>query len=133
MFIFILVCSTEIISQENTNDNFELGKGIPKITYYGTNDYNAYSQNWAVVQDSAGIMYFGNGWGILTYDGTSWSLLNLPNNTTVFALAIDKKNKIYVGAEGEIGYLDANQHGELSYVSLLTFLKKKIGIFPSVE
>ena len=97
--------------------------GNPKITYYSTDDYKAYSQNWAVVQDSAGIMFFGNGNGILTYDGTTWNLITLPNEAAVFALAIDRNNRIYVGAESEIGYLEADKFGRLYYVSLLPKLK----------
>ena len=99
--------------------------GIPYITYYGEDDYHAYSQNWAIVQDSTGIMYFGNGWGILSYDGSSWNLITLPNQTTVFALAVDKNNRIFVGAEGEIGYLESDQKGQLQYVSLLRYLKEE--------
>ena len=126
LFIFLFLFSSEIISQNFArNNNDVLGTGTPKITYYGTDNYNAYSQNWAIVQDSAGVMYFGNGWGILVYDGTRWDLISLPNQTTVFALAIDKNNRIYVGAEGEIGYLEANQKGQLHYVSLLPYLKEE--------
>ena len=124
VFFLILICLIEINAQTH-EQKLDLGTGIPQITYYSTDDYHAYSQNWAIVQDSAGIMYFGNGWGILTYDGRSWSLITLPNKTTVFALAIDKNNRIYVGAEGEIGYLESDQKGRLHYVSLLPYLKEE--------
>ncbi len=117
--IFKLSAQPENIRFNHITTNDGLGPGLPKITYYSTDDYKAYSQNWAVVQDSAGVMYFGNGSGILTYDGTSWELINLPNQATVFALAIDNNNRIFVGAENEIGYLEADQYGRIYYVSLL--------------
>ena len=116
-FNFLFVKQTGAQSS-SSNINQALKTGNPKITYYSTDVYNAYSQNWAAVQDSTGVMYFGNGNGILTYDGTMWNLVTLPNEAAVFALAIDKNNRIYVGAESEIGYLDADQYGRLYYVSL---------------
>ncbi len=123
LFIFLFLLSPKVISQNFARHNV-LGTGIPKISYYGTDDYNAYSQNWAVVQDSTGVMYFGNGSGILIYDGTNWDLITLPNEAAVFALAIDRNNRIYVGAESEIGYLDADQYGKIYYVSLLPKLNE---------
>ena len=123
LIIIFLFVNQSSAQSSSTNINQVLKTGNPKITYYSTDDYNAYSQNWAVVQDSTGVMYFGNGNGILTYDGTTWNLITLPNEAAVFALAIDRNNRIYVGAESEIGYLEADKFGRLYYVSLLPKLK----------
>ena len=123
-FVFSLFSVKANSQIRNQDIKGVLGSGIPQITYYSTDDYHSHPQNWAAVQDSAGIMFFGNGNGVLTYDGATWDLITLPNEAAVFALAIDKNNRIYVGAESEIGYLDADQYGKIYYVSLLTQLKE---------
>ena len=119
LFFNFLFVNQSGAQSSSTNINQLLKNGNPKITYYSRDVYNAFSQNWAVVQDRIGVMYFGNGNGILTYDGTTWNLITLPNEAAVFALAIDRNNKIYVGAESEIGYLEADKFGRLYYVSLV--------------
>jgi hypothetical protein len=35
----------------------------PFIRNFPTEEYKAYSQNWAMVQDQRGIIYFGNQYG----------------------------------------------------------------------
>lgn len=98
--------------------------GFPFTTHYPTDQYNAHYQNWAISQDKNGLMYFGNGDGVLVYDGTTWELITLPNQSSVLALTLDKNGRVYVGAVGEIGYLEADSVGQLTYISLLQFLKK---------
>ena len=39
--------------------------GFPFIQNFSARDYNAHQQNWAVVQDPRGVMYFGNVAGVL--------------------------------------------------------------------
>jgi len=109
----------------------ELGK--PFITNYAEHDYNGYSSNWAIVQDQRGVMYFGNGndlgngHGILEYDGVSWNLIPLPNKTTVRSLAVspEEGGRIYVGAVGDIGYLEPDSIGQMKFISLLPSLDEK--------
>lgn len=87
--------------------------------FFGTRDYHAHPQNWAIVQDDRGVMYFGNGAGVLEYDGVSWRLIRIPNKTTVRALAVDQDGTILVGAMGDFGYLAPDSTGTLRFVSLL--------------
>ncbi|MCS6821798.1 MAG: SpoIIE family protein phosphatase [Microscillaceae bacterium] len=95
----------------------ELGK--PFLHNYPRKEYNAASQNWAIVQNSKGILYVGNDDGLLEFDGTTWRLIEIPNHSAVRSLAIDKNDRVYVGASSEIGYLAPNEIGKLQYVSLL--------------
>ena len=96
--------------------------GRPFITNYSPKDYNAHPQNWAVVQDERGIMYFGNSNGVLEYDGISWRMIPSQNNAYVQALAIDGNGRIYCGGGGNIGYLSPDSVGRLQFVSLLDYL-----------
>ena len=66
-------------------------KGLPFITNYPIKDYQAHPQNWAIIEDNRGIMYFGNSICLLEYDGVKWRKLNFGNNTLIRSLAKDKK------------------------------------------
>ena len=90
------------------------------IQNFSPKDYGgAHAQNWAVLQDQRGIMYFGNGVGVLEYDGVAWRLIPVSNQTIVRSLEVDENNRIYVGAVGDFGYLAPDAAGQLSFVSLL--------------
>ena len=78
------------------------------------------SQIWAIVQDTRGVIYAGGGGAVLEYDGASWRRIPLPSLVAVArSLDIDAAGRIYVGAVNELGYLEPNAAGEMSYVSLL--------------
>ncbi|MGV3765131.1 MAG: ligand-binding sensor domain-containing protein [Chitinophagaceae bacterium] len=96
--------------------------GIPNITNYLKQDYNAGRQNWAIAQDKHGIMYFGNNNGLLSFDGAFWRTYPLPNATIVRSIAIDADERIYVGGQGEFGYFFPGKNGELEYTSLKKML-----------
>ena len=96
--------------------------GSPFIRNYSPKEYNAHSQNWAVIQDNRGIMYFGNVDGILEFDGYNWRRIQLTNYSMVRSLAIDKNGTIYVGAVGELGCLTPSQDRNITYKSLLPLL-----------
>lgn len=99
--------------------------GSPLIQNYTDNDYGTESpQNWAIVQNNKGIMYFGNTEGVLEYDGKKWRLIKTTNNSIPWSLAIDSKGTIYVGAVDEFGYLAPNTQGKPVYVSLCSKLKE---------
>ncbi|MFH1320499.1 MAG: SpoIIE family protein phosphatase [Bacteroidota bacterium] len=100
-------------------------KGYLPTLNYSPLEYNARPQNWAVVQDKRGIMYFGNNECILEFDGVKWRLIKTLEESTVRSLSIDDGGRIYVGALGEFGYLAPDSVGKLKYYSLLEFLDKK--------
>jgi len=95
----------------------ELGK--PILTAWLPKDYGADTQNWAIVQDDRGVMYFGNNRGILEYDGVSWRLIQFPNKSVCRSLAKDASGRIYAGGVGDFGYLAPDSMGQMRFVSLL--------------
>jgi signal transduction histidine kinase/ligand-binding sensor domain-containing protein len=96
-------------------------KGLPLIKNYTPEMYNAQGQNWAILQDNNGFMYFGNTDGnVLQYDGVNWRQIPVTNGSIVRSLAIDSINKIYVGAQNEVGYLVPDSIGQYQYISLLS-------------
>ena len=106
--------------------------GIPNIVNYSKMAYQAGSQNWNIVQDKKGIMYFANNEGLLSFDGTYWRTYPLPNKTIVRSVAIGDDNKIYVGGQKEIGYFSSGANGDIVYTSLNKLLNKNDNDFADV-
>jgi hypothetical protein len=74
VILFFLAFTVSINAQINKN-------GIPFITNYTTDDYFAEPQNWAVVSDKRGVLYFANNNCILEYDGNEWQKISVPADT----------------------------------------------------
>lgn len=108
-------------------------KGKPFIRNYSFKEYRAHPQNWAIVQDRRGVMYFGNGMGVLEYDGVNWRLIELPERERVNALTLDSSGTVFVGADQEFGYITPDASGALQYVSLARRFAEKIPPFVVVN
>ncbi len=106
--------------------------GLPRIINYGTDDFLGATQNWDIEQDSRGVMYFANGAGLLTFDGSHWQLYTLPNKTIVRSLYISDDNKIYVGGQGEFGFFEPDATGSLQFVSLKSMIPKSYNQFADI-
>jgi signal transduction histidine kinase/ligand-binding sensor domain-containing protein/ActR/RegA family two-component response regulator len=90
--------------------------GMPYITNFPPDAYKASSQNWSIVQDKRGVMFFANNNGVLEFDGTEWRFISMPN--TVRSLAIDNNGRIFVGADGDFGYIQPDSSGTYHFQSL---------------
>lgn len=80
--------------------------GLPLLKNFKPKDYNAGTQNWALLQDKNGLIYAGNNVGVLEFDGVHWRVLATTNQSVVRSLALGADNRIYVGAKGDLGYID---------------------------
>ena len=107
-------------------------KGLPFIDYYAPSDYRAGSFNFNVIRDSLGIYYFSNDDGVLIYNGVDWNLIKVTKEKSVYWLQQDTEGTIYVGSDGEFGYLKASETGELTYVSLMDLIDPKYHDFGAV-
>jgi len=106
-----------------------------KIDYYSPRNYGKgrEANNWAVVQDKNGVLYFGNAGGLLQYDGVNWVFIPVKNQSSwVKSLAVSDDNIIYVGAQKEFGYLAPDKSGKLTYISLSDQLKDDKISFSSI-
>lgn len=90
----------------------------PLVQAYPPSAYGAATQNFSAVQDPRGILYFGNFDGVLEFDGVNWRTLALPGREVVFSLAVSGDRRVYVGSQGEIGYLEPQGFAGMRYVSL---------------
>lgn len=90
----------------------------PFVINYAKSEYGGDNQNWSVSADEAGIVYFGNNAGMLSFDGSNWQLYNLPDESVVRSLKAGPKNRVYVGAYEEFGYFETDDEGRKTYISL---------------
>ncbi len=126
--IFITICFILI-----TCFSFAQETGTPFITNYPQNEYNFHNQNWGVVKDNRGVLYFANGNGILEFDGTDWRRIFVENRYRVRSIAIDDNGIIYVGASGAFGFLAPDSLGKMQYNSISANYDTAIlKVFPNI-
>ena len=92
--------------------------GRPQITNYSYHDYGAGPINWSVIEDDQGIMYFANGQGVLQYDGANWTLIRNEGGQAARSLTKDEDGVIYVGFNGDMGFLQPDAKGIMQFMSL---------------
>jgi len=120
-FVFIWIFSVITVSTlyAQTPPTY-LESGLKTMEYYAPREYGGNGQNWTVVQDSNGFMYFGNTDGfILQFDGVHWRKIKIDNESIVRSLYITENGIILVGAQDEFGYLKTDHLGRLVYQSLI--------------
>src|SRR5882762_5711013 len=96
----------------------KLETGRPAIRNFLPSEYQAHDQNTGAVQDSHGLVYFGNRNLVLQYDGETWRQIPVPNADLIHGIAIDRNDRIYVGGFNELGYIDNRSRTEKIFESL---------------
>ncbi|MCX6302155.1 MAG: SpoIIE family protein phosphatase [Bacteroidia bacterium] len=110
--------------------------GVPFVKNYSTQITQGSEQNWCIARDAFGNMYFGNqDRGVICYDGTKWSSIQIKDNPRIYSLAADKRGIVYVGGAFEFGYLHPSEKGTTEYVSLSERIDSvpKIQVISSIE
>ncbi|MDI3319411.1 triple tyrosine motif-containing protein [Pinibacter soli] len=105
--------------------------GLPSISNFSRQVYEAGKQTRCIGQDRRGIMYFANDDGLLVYDGTYWNTYQLPNKSIVRSLMIDN-DRIYVGGQQEFGYFYFDSNNALVYHSFKDIIPPKENEFTDV-
>lgn len=80
--------------------------GQPFVQTFDRRDYRGHAQVAAIAADAQGILYFGNYAQVLVYDGVQWDRIPIPGATFVRSLAVDRQQRLWVGAAGALGYID---------------------------
>lgn len=91
----------------------------PLVRTFTPDDYDAGTQNWALLQQKNGWIYAANNYGMLEYDGSRWKLYGIGNSTVVRAIAVDTAGTIYAGGTDEFGVFRPNAYGTQEYHSLV--------------
>src|ERR1700693_5077321 len=116
-----LVLFATLVAAQSTvlRAGFNPETGSPVFQHYSSDEYGASPQNWTIAQDRRGVMYFGNTDGVLEFDGQSWRLIRLKNGSIVKSVAVGQQGKVFVGGQGDFGFLSPDQTGTEQFVSLL--------------
>lgn len=80
--------------------------------------YHADRQNWSVSSSSSGMIYFANTQGLLEFDGTTWHLNRLPNESIMRSVKVLNDSVIFTSGYRELGYWKPDIFGKLRYSSL---------------
>ena len=121
-FIKILLFSLVItISKAKQVVNYP----IPEITNYPPEVNGGFTSNWGITEGLDGKLYFANNYGVLVYDGKTWSNIILDNNDPARSIATDKLGNIIVGSRGNFGFISNNGSGDPIYKSLNEYLDDK--------
>ncbi len=94
--------------------------GCRYLRNYNREDYGLATQNWAILQDSRGIIYAVNEAGLLIYDGATWSGVEVPH---LRSLAADEGGVIYVGGLNRLGFIGVKPNGFSAFISLMDRLE----------
>ncbi len=97
--------------------------GMPFMTLYPSNEIDGHTQFWSIEQDNRGLIYIGDGYGIQEFDGANWRLIINANYSFGRSLSRDANGRIYAGSSGMLGYLEADESGEMQYRSLMEFIR----------
>ncbi len=106
--------------------NYNVVKHFPTIYNYNYIAYNGGTQNWAITQNSNGLIYVANNQGILEFTGLDWEKYPIKGNKIVRSVFIDEtsaQKRLYVGAFEEFGYYERDKTNNLKYHSLLEKLE----------
>ncbi|MDR9414823.1 MAG: two-component regulator propeller domain-containing protein [Gracilimonas sp.] len=82
--------------------NFE---GYPTIRNYTAEEYEGNVQNWGFTEDTNGVLFISNLQSVMMFDGVEWLHFSVDNGRT-YSLNRTANGTIYVGGNGEFGYLD---------------------------
>jgi signal transduction histidine kinase len=121
ILVFAFILNVSMAKADETGRYF--------MTFYTSEQTGGHFQNWSLIQDDRGVMYIGNGYGILEFDGSTWRLIPNSNKSFAFSFAKDSAGRIYVGSAAELGYLSPDSTGNMQYISLLKYIPEADRVF----
>lgn len=106
--------------------------GSPFYRYFSSNDFRSNGQNFAIARGEHNLLYFANLAGVLQFDGTNWKTLPTTSFSRVTALYADRHQRIWVGANGEFGFLAPDSSGAMAFQNLSHTLKEQVGYISAI-
>jgi len=130
--LFLISHSVNIYGQEKSSQ-FSIHKpGLPLIEKFDNIYLYDRPRCFDVSQGENGKMYIVNGTGLLEFDGNHWRLSRLLELNSVRALSIHH-DKIYIGAQNELGYFTFDAYGRKSFHSLKNNLDSVYNDFEAIS
>lgn len=101
----------------------------PRMSIFTSSDYDGHSQIFAVDTLSDGRAVFGMSNGVMIYDGEDMNRIPVTNESSVFSIDVDERDRIFLGGRNVLGVVVPDRSGELEYRSLLHLLPDSLQEF----
>lgn len=95
-----------------------LGQGFSFYEYYPPEVYGEHPQNWDAEKDSIGYIYFGNGDGLVVFNGVEWLNMHIGETGRAQSLFLSKDGKMYVNGHSDFGLIIPDSLNRISYRSI---------------
>ncbi len=102
----------------------ELGQTF--LHAFDQKDTGGGAQNFGVVQDKNGLIYVANLMHVLEYDGMRWRQIYHPQRFRSLSVCVDSANTVFVGYQGDFGFLERDAVGRNQFHSLKSELPDTI-------
>lgn len=99
------------------------------IKNYFDNEIGSSVVNWEAIQGETGEIYVANTEGLLKYNGKNWTNYL---DEKIFSIAADNHGTIYIGTQGDFGYLMSNHKGIPIFKSLKKMLDPHLDLKSTV-
>ena len=99
-------------------------RGMPLVRNFSNHEIKGGAQVWDFVQDSRGVLFAASNDVILEYDGSAWRQHEMPDRLNALSMAVDRDDRLYVGAVNLIGYMMPDDRNELVFVSLMDLIEE---------
>jgi DNA-binding CsgD family transcriptional regulator len=107
------------------------GIGVPEVINYPIKKTGAGTQTWMIDFSDQSMGYFANNDGLFEFDGTQWTLYQLPNASIVRSV-LCKSDTIFIGGFNEFGFFAPNAIGDMEYTSLSRLLEEEYKDFGEI-
>lgn len=84
------------------------------------------------MQSENQVVYFANNLGLLSFDGAYWNIHPIGNKTILRSVCQMDNQTIMAGGQGDIGYFDFDESGQMFYVSISDKMPEGYGKFEDV-
>ena len=92
-------------------------RGLLPTRYYSADEYKGQQQTWAIAQAPDGLIYVGDGFGLLEFDGHTWR--RIPDIHTVpRSMDFDPAGRLFIGLQGDVGWYGADSSGGTAWHSI---------------
>ena len=130
MLALLFICGTLEAGYSQTSSSQQ--KGTYFHRQYTSSEYGAHTQSWSVIEDDRGLIYIGNGNGLLEYDGVEWRMIEVANGQVALSLALGRNNQIYVGSVNDFGVIHPDSLGRPVFRSMTENLPEELSDFEDV-
>lgn len=121
------IVNSQVLSDSSTDHQFNTlpadGRwcetDLPYMQIYNATEYGGAQQNWDIIQDKRGVLYFISGGDLLEYDGKYWRQIQIDERWPKRYIVTDANGQIWLGGIRDVGYLKSDSLGFFQYESVI--------------